>query len=29
MRGFDPSNPGAWVEEVLTVCQRISMEIEI
>lgn len=29
MRGFDPLNPGAWVEEVLTVCQRISMEIEI
>ncbi len=29
MRGFDPSNPGGWVEEVLTVCQRISTEIEI
>jgi len=29
MRGFDPSNPGAWVEEVLRTCQRISMEIEI
>jgi hypothetical protein len=29
MRTYDPADPAAWVTEVLTVCQDISMKVEI
>jgi hypothetical protein len=29
MRGYDPRDPAGWVRQVLTVCQRIAMEVSI
>jgi HEPN domain-containing protein len=29
MRGFDSAEPGAWVERVLRVCQRIANEVQL
>ncbi|MFD0884807.1 hypothetical protein ACFQ08_09630 [Streptosporangium algeriense] len=29
MRGYDPANPAAWVEDVVLACRRISMEVVI
>lgn len=29
MRDYDPADPGAWVRRVTTLCQRVSMEVEI
>jgi hypothetical protein len=29
MRSFDPARPAEWVEEVLTVCQRIASEVSV
>ena len=28
MQGFDPDNPSKWVNEVLTLCQDLSMKIQ-
>lgn len=28
MRDYDIANPGAWIKEVLTICQEISMRVE-
>ncbi|MBT2470444.1 hypothetical protein J7E97_21845 [Streptomyces sp. ISL-66] len=29
MRSFDPEQPGLWINEVLTVCRGIAMEVDI
>ncbi|CAM5474413.1 hypothetical protein SAVIM338S_03176 [Streptomyces avidinii] len=29
MRSFDPARPGLWIDEVLTVCRGIAMEVDI
>lgn len=29
MRTFDPDDPSAWIEEVLTVCQDVAMRVEV
>ncbi|MEU6072774.1 nucleotidyltransferase domain-containing protein [Micromonospora sp. NPDC047074] len=29
MRGYTPENPGRWVEDVLTVCRRISQSVRV
>nr|WSX51416.1 hypothetical protein OG409_22215 [Streptomyces sp. NBC_00974] len=29
MRSFDPDQPGLWINEVLTVCRGIAMEVDI
>ncbi|WP_371785128.1 hypothetical protein [Streptosporangium subroseum] len=29
MRTFDPAEPARWIEEVISLCQRVSMEVEV
>lgn len=29
MRGYDPDDPAGWINEVLTLCQNLSLEVEI
>lgn len=29
MRGFDPSDPAKWINEVLTLCQDLALKIEV
>ncbi|MEV6328823.1 nucleotidyltransferase domain-containing protein [Streptomyces sp. NPDC051909] len=29
MRGYDPEDPRPWITEVLTICQEISMRVEV
>lgn len=29
MRTYDPANPGAWVESVIRLCQRVGLDVEL